>query len=57
MIASITRKNIRYIEINISNLPNKYIVLKSKIIESCYSILENVYKVNIFQDINDKKLI
>ena len=57
MIASSTRKTIRYIEGNISNLPNKNIVLKNKIIESCYSILENVYRANIFQDVDDKKEI
>lgn len=57
MIAASTRKTIRYIERNISNLPNKNIVLKNKIIESCYSILENVYRANIFQDIEDKKEI
>ena len=47
MIAASTRKTIRFIERNISNLPNKNIVLKNKIIESCYSILENVYRANI----------
>ena len=55
LIATTTRKTIRYIERNISNFPNKYLVLKNKIIESCYSILENIYRANIFQDINDKK--
>ena len=39
LIASSTRKTIRYIERNVSNFPNKYYVLKNKIIESCYSIL------------------
>ena len=57
LIASTTRKTIRYIEINISNLPNNNIVLKNKIIESCYSILENVYRANIFQDVDNKKEI
>lgn len=49
LIASVTRKTIRYIERNTSSFPNKYIVLKNKIIESCYLILENVYRANIFQ--------
>ena len=57
LIASTTRKTIRYIERNISNLPNNNIVLKNKIIESCYSILENVYRANIFQDVDNKKEI
>ena len=57
LIASTTRKTIRYIERTIVNIPNKHTVLKNKIIESCYSILENVYRANIFQDIEDKKEI
>ena len=57
IIAATTRKTIRYIERTISNLPNKYMVLKNKIIESCYSILEWIYRANIFQEINDKKEI
>lgn len=58
LIASSTRKTIRYIERTIVNIPNKHImVLKNKIIESCYSILENIYRANIFQDIEDKKEI
>lgn len=57
LIASSTRKTIRYIEKNVSNFPNKYGVLKNKIIEACYSILENIYRANIFQDIEDKKEI
>lgn len=57
LIASSTRKTIRYIERNVSNFPNKYYVLKNKIIESCYSILENIYRANIFQDKSDKKEI
>ena len=57
LIASSTRKTIRYIERNVSNFPNKYSVLKNKIIESCYSILENIYRANIFQDKSDKKEI
>ena len=30
-------------------------MLKNNIISSCYNILENIYRANIFQDINDKK--
>lgn len=48
MIASSTRKTIRYIERTIVNIPNKHMVLKNKIIESCYSILEHIYRANIF---------
>ena len=57
LIASSTRKTIRYVERNVSNFPNKYSVLKNKIIESCYDILKSIYRANIFHDINDKKEI
>ena len=57
LIASVARKTIRYIEKNTVNYPKEYYVLKNKIIDSCYSILENIYRANIFQDINDKKEI
>lgn len=57
LIAREARKTIRYIEKNTENFPNKYMTLKSKTIESCYNILENIYRANIFQEINDKKEI
>ena len=56
-ISRVARKTIRYIEKNTENFPNKYIILKNKIVNCCYSILENIYRANIFQDINDKKEI
>ena len=57
IIARQARKTLRFIEKNTENFPNKYYVLKNKIIESCYNILEWIYRSNIFQDINDKKEI
>jgi hypothetical protein len=57
IIARTTRKTIRYIEKNTHNFPNEYIILKNRIIDSCYKILENIYRANIFQEINDKKEI
>lgn len=57
IIARETRKTIRFIEKNCDNFPNKYSVLKNKIISSCYSILEWIYRANIFQDIDGKKEI
>lgn len=50
LIASTARKTIRYIERNTVNFPNKYMVLKNKIVDSCYTILENIYRANIFQE-------
>ena len=49
------RKTVRYIEKNTENFPNKYIILKNKIISSCYNILENIYRANVFQEKEDKK--
>lgn len=57
IIAREARKTIRYIEKNTENFPNKNRVLKDKIISCCYSILENIYRANIFQDKSDKKEI
>ena len=51
------RKTVRYIEKNTENFPNKYIILKNKIISSCYNILENIYRANVFQEKSDKKEI
>lgn len=57
IIARQARKTLRFIEKNTVNFPNKYIVLKNKIIETCYNILEWIYRANIFQDKHDKKEI
>ena len=57
IIARQARKTIRYIEKNTENFPNKYYVLKNKIIETCYKILEGIYRANTIQEKNDKKEI
>ena len=57
IIARVARKTIRYIEKNTENFPNKYNVLKTRIINTSYNILENIYRANIFGEINDKKEI
>ena len=57
IISRVARKTIRYIEKNTINFPNSYVVLKNRIINSCYNILENIYRANIDQDINYKKEI
>lgn len=48
LIARNARKTIRFIEKNTTNFPNDYKVLKERIISSCYDILENIYRANIF---------
>ncbi len=57
IIARSARKTIRYIEKNTENFPKEYKVLKSKIIDSCYKILEWTYRSNIFQEKENKKEI
>lgn len=54
-IAKTARKTIRYVEKNVSNFPNEYSILKNRLINSCYNILEYIYKANIFQEIEYKK--
>ena len=55
LIARNVRKTINYIEKNIYNFPNNYSVLKERIINSCYSILENIYRANIDQNKESKR--
>ena len=57
IITRSARKTLRYIEKNTENFPNKYSVLKNKIIESCYNILEWIYRANVIQEIDTKKEI
>ena len=47
VIGRCARKTIRYVERNISNFPNKYSILKNRIIDSCYNILECIYSVTV----------
>ena len=56
-IARNARKTLRFIEKNTTNFPNEYKVLKERIINTCYDILENIYRSNIFQDVTLKKEI
>ncbi len=57
IIARQARKTLRFIEKNTTNFPNKYLILKNKIIETCYNILEWIYRANVFQNKEDKKEI
>ena len=54
LIARSVRKTNTYVEKNIYNFPNEYKVLKERIINSCYDILENVYRANVDQDVKTK---
>ena len=57
LIARRARQTLNFIVKNTENFPIKYSVLKNNIIEECYSMLKNIYRANILQDINDKKEI
>ena len=57
LIGRSARKTIRYVEKNTVSFPNKYSVLKNRIRESCYNVLEYIYRANVFQDKSDKKEI
>ena len=57
IIARQARKTLRFIEKNTENFSNNYFVLKNKIVESCYNILEWIYRANVFQSKEDKKEI
>ena len=47
IIARSVKKTINYIEKNVYNFPNEYKVLKDRLINACYDILENVYRANL----------
>ena len=57
IIERVARKTVKYIEKNTENFPNKYRVLRDKIISCSYNILENIIRANIFQEISYKKEI
>lgn len=55
LIATKLKKTIEYIDKAILNYPHTEVILKNKIIESCYQILELVYKANVFKETNYMK--
>lgn len=56
LIISIKAKNtIEYIEKTVSNYPHEYLELKTRIINTSYDLLENIYYANLTKDINDMK--
>ncbi len=57
LIITKVKKSIDYIEKVVINFPRTEIILKNKIIESYYDLLELVYRANIYQDINYMKEI
>ena len=51
LIVTKVKKTIEYLEKITCNFPNKEYVLKNKIIETSYNILELTYKANIHKEI------
>ena len=50
LIATKLKKTIEYIEKVTVNYPHAENVLKNKIIDTCYKLLELVYRSNIYKD-------
>lgn len=50
LIASKIKKTIEYIDKAVSNYPHGEIILKNKIMDNCYDLLEIVYKANVFKE-------
>ena len=50
LIATRVKKTIEYIEKVLINYLQSEIILKNKIISSCYDLLELVYRANIFKE-------
>ena len=50
LIASKVKKTIEYIEKVVLNYPHSEVILKNKILDSCYILLELVYKANVFKE-------
>ena len=58
LIASKVKKTIEYIEKCTINYPHTEVILKNKIIESCYELLELVYMANVHkEDVHKKNII
>ena len=55
IIATKTKKTIEYIEDTVRNYPHKELMLKNRLINTCYDLLENVYYANLTKDINSMK--
>ena len=57
IIERVARKTVRYIEKNTINFPKENHILRDRIISSCYTLLENVFRANVFQETCYKKEI
>ena len=57
LIATKVKKTIIYMEKMLENYPHTENVLRNKIIDKAYNLLENTYKANIYKEINYMKEI
>ncbi len=55
LISVKVKKTIDYIEKITNNYPHTEVILKNKIIDSCYDLLRLTYKASIYKEINTMK--
>ena len=55
LIATKVKKTIEFIDKTVVNFPHQDVILKNRIIESGYELLETVYKANIHKDVSIMK--
>lgn len=51
LIITHIKKTIEYIEKMVKNYPHSEIILKNKIIDNCYQLLEISYRANIYKNV------
>lgn len=55
MIITRIKKTIEYIEKMVKNYPHSEVILKNKIIDNCYQLLEISYRANIYKNVDFMK--
>ena len=55
LIITRIKKTIEYIEKMVKNYPHSEVILKNKIIDNCYQLLEITYLANIYKNVDFMK--
>lgn len=55
LIITRIKKTIEYIEKMVKNHPHSEVILKNKIIDNCYQLLEISYRANIYKNVDFMK--
>lgn len=55
LIITRIKKTIEYIEKMVKNYPHSEVILKNKIIDNCYQLLEISYRANIYKNVDFMK--